>query len=970
MKKTISLIIAIVLSLTVFVSDIAGIAMVVRASDEEVDELLEEDFIEPVEEPVLEPTEAPAPEPTEPPAPEPTEAPPAPEPDPTPTPEPVPTVDPAAEEAARKAAEAEEAARKAAEEAAKKKAAEEAAQNYSLVITMGGSPVSSIDFGTAGIGEERDYKEIYVTNTGSTAFDLITTKNGDADGAFSLVIKGDKTHYEPGDSGKLLLSMRSDLGAGTYECMYLFGAKIDPSYSRALGLKVKGTVASKPAGVQSVELTPSHVVLSTGTSWEFYADVRGVGDYDSTVLWSVTGARSVGTSINNVGPTGILNVASDETSTNLTVIATSKADPSINDYATVTLQKDSYNVMVVADPSSGGKVTGGGAVLPGGSVTVSAVPNRNYVFKGWVVDGKTVSTSTNYTIYNIQSDMKVTAKFEQNMVSVRLDVNDSDGGSVSGGGTYSYGDTATVTAKAYSGYTFTGWKENGNIVSRDSSIKLKNLTVDRRLTAVFKKTRYTINLVANPSNGGDVSGGGTYNLGDSTTIKASPRAGYDFAGWYVNGQTVSRDKEYRIDKIEQDYTITAAFQQQGIVTYEVSSGVATTGGSISPSGKIYAVKGSNLTYTITPKTGFAILAVAVDGVQVGPVSSYTFSNITGPHMIAAAFVQTDAGKKAAESTGAKPQETKVQVIPKSESNTATDTSTVNINEAANGEGGDNYVEEMNLDDVHIPSDEELGITVESETEESTDVSREMGISMSEISGMISTGNTMPILDAAFYTGGLGAYVYNKFEPASMNSIDYNKLSKEELMTASDDQINPSLPDLDVVVQKMLTTDDVMRLAKGDKIDISVSITGEDKPDAASEKIMKNAVGHKPVKYFDVTMLKSMGGSTEKITELPTTMEVIIEIPDDVYQKGKTYSVLRVHNGELTVLPDLDDDPKTITFKTDRFSSYAIAREVATASSLVTGLAVGALLAFGVAVTCLAILIIHQRKMRKMKRKAA
>ena len=236
--------------------------------------------------------------------------------------------------------------------------------------------------------------------------------------------------------------------------------------------------------------------------------------------------------------------------------------------------------------------------------------------------------------------------------------------------------------------------------------------------------------------------------------------------------------------------------------------------------------------------------------------------------------------------------------------------------------------------------------------------------------MVTTGNTMPILDAAFYTGGLGAYVYNKFEPAKMNSIDYNKLSRDELMLASDDEINPSLPDLDVVVQKMLTTDDVMKLAKGDKIDISVSITGEDQPDAASEKIMKNAVGQKPLKYFDITMLKSMGGNTEKITELPITMEVVIEIPDDIYQKGKTYSVLRVHNGELTVLPDLDDDPKTITFRTDRFSSYAIAREVASASSLVTGLAVGALLAFGVAVTCLAILIIHQRKMRKMKRKAA
>ena len=964
MKKTISLIIAIVLSLTVFVSDIAGIAMVVRASDEYSDE--EYDESEPDLTQAPDPTEAPAPDPTEAPAPDPTQ-PPVPEPTIAPTPDPIPTPDPAAEEAARKAAEAEEAARKAAEEAARK-AAEEAAKNYSLVITMGGSPVSSIDFGTAGIGEQRDYKEIYVTNNGSTPFDLITTKNGDADGAFSLIIKGDMTHYEPGDSGKLLVSVRSDLGAGTYEGMFLFGAKTDPSYSKALGLRVKATVASKPAGVQSVEVSPSHVNLSTGSSWEFFADVRGVGDYDPDVLWSVTGARSIGTSINSTGPIGVLNVASDETSTNLTVIASSNSDPSINDYASVTLQKGSYNVMVSADPTAGGKVTGGGAVSAGGSVTVSAVPNRNYVFKGWIIDGQTVSTSTNYTMDDIQSDIKVTAKFEQNTVSVRLDVNDSDGGSVSGGGTYSYGDTATITAKAYSGYAFTGWKENGDTVSRDSSIKLKNLTVDRKLTAVFKKTRYTVNLVVNPSNGGDVSGGGTFNLGDSTTIKAVPRAGYDFVGWYVNGQAVSRDKEYRIGKIEQDYTITATFQQQGMVTYEVSSGIATTGGSISPSGKIYAAKGSNLTYTITPKAGFAILAVAVDGVQVGPVSSYTFSNITEPHMIAAAFVQTDAGKKAAESSGTKPQEKKVQVIPKTESNTATDTSTISINEAATGEGGDNYVEEMDIDDIHIPSDEELGITVEPDNasvNDSSPVSRMMGVSMSEVESMVSSGNIVPVLDAAFYTGSLGAYAVNELAP-DMQGIDYQNMTAEERAAAARDDILPTLTNLGTVVQKMFSSDEVMAMARGDEGDVSISLT-KSEPDESTKKQMQNAVGYKPLQYFDLTVLKTMDGLTQNISELPTELEVVIEIPNEIYSAGKTYSVLRLHQGSLTVLPDIDDNPKTITFRTDRFSSYAISQEVVRSNTLVIWLVAGAAVALGIALTCMLILIAHQSKYRRARR---
>ena len=60
----------------------------------------------------------------------------------------------------------------------------------------------------------------------------------------------------------------------------------------------------------------------------------------------------------------------------------------------------------------------------------------------------------------------------------------------------------------------------------------------------------------------------------------------------AKGYRGARSKQYRIANIQQDYTLTAQFEKQGTVTYEVSSGVATTGGSISPSGKIYAANGA------------------------------------------------------------------------------------------------------------------------------------------------------------------------------------------------------------------------------------------------------------------------------------------------------------------------------------------------------------------------------------------
>lgn len=39
--------------------------------------------------------------------------------------------------------------------------------------------------------------------------------------------------------------------------------------------------------------------------------------------------------------------------------------------------------------------------------------------------------------------------------------------------------------------------------------------------------------------------------------------------------------------------------------------------------------------------------------------------------------------------------------------------------------------------------------------------------------------------------------------------------------------------------------------------------------------------------------------------------------------GREFAMVRVHNGEVTVLKDQDDDYKTITFTTDKFSAYGL-----------------------------------------------
>jgi hypothetical protein len=64
---------------------------------------------------------------------------------------------------------------------------------------------------------------------------------------------------------------------------------------------------------------------------------------------------------------------------------------------------------------------------------------------------------------------------------------------------------------------------------------------------------------------------------------------------------------------------------------------AGVGGSISPSGNVVVSQGGSQTFAISANAGYQIQAVAVDGVNVGAMTAYTFTNVTTNHSIAATF---------------------------------------------------------------------------------------------------------------------------------------------------------------------------------------------------------------------------------------------------------------------------------------------------------------------------------------------
>jgi alpha-tubulin suppressor-like RCC1 family protein len=100
---------------------------------------------------------------------------------------------------------------------------------------------------------------------------------------------------------------------------------------------------------------------------------------------------------------------------------------------------------------------------------------------------------------------------------------------------------------------------------------------------------------------------------------------------YVDNISVGNVSSYTFPNVTANHTIHASFT---VITYTISV-ILGPGGAMATTGQ--PTCGQNQTYNIYPYTGYHIADVKVDNVSVGPVSSYTFFNLSGNHIIHATF---------------------------------------------------------------------------------------------------------------------------------------------------------------------------------------------------------------------------------------------------------------------------------------------------------------------------------------------
>lgn len=104
------------------------------------------------------------------------------------------------------------------------------------------------------------------------------------------------------------------------------------------------------------------------------------------------------------------------------------------------------------------------------------------------------------------------------------------------------------------------------------------------------------------------------------------------------------------DRQSLEATLKSWFIDNATLSYPVTA-TAGANGAISPAGTTSVVQGYSQTYTMTANPGYVVSGVLVDGVSVGAVTSYTFSNVATSHTIAVNFVSMPPQTITASVTG-------------------------------------------------------------------------------------------------------------------------------------------------------------------------------------------------------------------------------------------------------------------------------------------------------------------------------
>lgn len=162
---------------------------------------------------------------------------------------------------------------------------------------------------------------------------------------------------------------------------------------------------------------------------------------------------------------------------------------------------------------------------------------------------------------------------------------------------------------------------------------------------------FTITTSINDSQGGIISPAETLVLpaGSNQSFTVTSNTNYEITGIHVNGVRLAPEPvgglfpppplteyTFTIENLQENTLLEISFSRLAPTFYYIDA-KAGVNGTIDPVGSIQVASGNNMTFNIIPNAGYIIADVIVNDTSVGPVSSYTFTNIQSHQFIEAKF---------------------------------------------------------------------------------------------------------------------------------------------------------------------------------------------------------------------------------------------------------------------------------------------------------------------------------------------
>ena len=260
--------------------------------------------------------------------------------------------------------------------------------------------------------------------------------------------------------------------------------------------------------------------LNLQSSWQSRTDTATVttaGDYNLLFVWANDGSSG------SQPPAAVDNVKIVYKPANATMVILANADPTMG--YTIP-EPDNYYYAA------------------GDTMRATAMPYYGYEFEYWEIDAGLIRDSITINpvaqvvpSYLANMSFNATAHFSPMTFTVSVASNNTLLGTVTGSGSYTYLDTATLTATPNSGFRFLRWSDGST-----DAVRSLVVTSDTSLTAIFDYMPVTVTLnVANPSMGTTNPAPGTYtfSVGDTMRATAIPNQYHRFVSWTLSAMGLS-----------------------------------------------------------------------------------------------------------------------------------------------------------------------------------------------------------------------------------------------------------------------------------------------------------------------------------------------------------------------------------------------------------------------------------------------